>query len=1170
MLNSIKTNSKKFICCLILSLAMLVSAFAGIHFDKQSKVLASVNNHIIEDVTSSDFGTGYNFNTTTSSKPNEQVSGWTIISNSSTNENIVKGVVNVESETSFDVGHCGTSRPFMPIEDKDTSENPAYYKNLMINSPEGSGRLGYEKNSALSLKANSFYRISVLLYTEKASDSNNATTDTTASIYLTGLLNEKDSDYSQHKFEAISTKGQWVEYVYFIETNEEKSVKLQLWLGSKGVNGTGGADSEGAVFFNEVKVLRYSEDAYAQQISGIQDTDGDNVNIIDLTPSQTPAIPFITNKDFETGSLNGWTRISKSNYENDAQLFDNVDVNTYSIVNEDLTITPPGSNCSANNQMALFLYNRSDDYQAVESTPFTIERHTYYKLSFWAKSDCNVGSGATVKLVDKSEENPIDSASLTLATKFTKGSNKFRNDWTQYSFYIYGPSSDAKEATIQVWLGTESSKTSGYVFVDDFSIEKINYDTYSNNSSSTNCTSFNLNNSEDKYTIVNGNFDKTKNSESGTVYPATPSGWTINGDNNTTTLSGIVNTSETAFDTSKFGTNPGKLIYEDSLDNNVLMIGSKNQTNNQTFTSENVTLSANSYYKFSCYVMTNYIKNDHTSDNNGAKISITSSTNVIYEYYNILFDDNNWHKIEVKIKTGSNQETANINLSLNGLAGFVFFDKVELRTISSEEIFNDTTFDSPTTQYVDLSYENFDNRTFNKNILTKNGIDKANNWTLNTNEESVSYGIIKADNIFISEDIPASISGNTNYLYFNSAHDTYNYFTSNESFTFDSATYYKISVNVLTRFIKEDDKVDYGASIALAESKDILLKGINTNGVWETYSIYVNLNEALTSKIALGLGYTDEQTSGEVLFDNLKITKIESEEIYKEEISEINPNKLNTIATFINYTAPSDAPADESEPWENNFDWLLVPSIITALAIIISVVGFYVRKINFNRKPKIKTNYDRRKTLDKDIDRREKIALRKQIIEELNAELKAIDNEINDFNKLAEEHLAELKAQIVAEQEELKKQKLDIEIKKKEATSKREKDLKESPELVSNTKAEKEYNNIIAKLDKQELAIQKKINEKDIKIENAKVANKDKISKYLERQEYIRTQIAKIEAEIEEIAKQEEQIWAEYKAAKADAKRRKAEYKAQIKSEKEQAKKKTSTKTTKQSNSKSE
>ena len=133
----------------------------------------------------------------------------------------------------------------------------------------------------------------------------------------------------------------------------------------------------------------------------------------------------------------------------------------------------------------------------------------------------------------------------------------------------------------------------------------------------------------------------------------------------------------------------------------------------------------------------------------------------------------------------------------------------------------------------------------------------------------------------------------------------------------------------------------------------------------------------------------------------------------------------------------------------------------------------------------------------------------------------------------------------------IKKQKLEIEIRKKEAKAEREKELKANPELLKNAKAEKDFANFIAKLDKQELALQKQLNVQDVKLAAAEQPDNIKLNAFLERKEYIKNEIAKIEAEIEEIARQEEEIWAEYRAAKAEAKRQKAEYKAQVKAEKE-------------------
>jgi len=209
-----------------------------------------------------------------------------------------------------------------------------------------------------------------------------------------------------------------------------------------------------------------------------------------------------------------------------------------------------------------------------------------------------------------------------------------------------------------------------------------------------------------------------------------------------------------------------------------------------------------------------------------------------------------------------------------------------------------------------------------------------------------------------------------------------------------------------------------------------------------------------------------------------------------------------------------------------------------------------VKKITFSRKPKIKTNYDRRKTLDKDIDKREQIALRKQIIAELNEELVAIDKEIEEYKLLASQKFEVIKERILAEQEKIKKQKLEIEIRKKEAKAEREKELKANPELLKNAKAEKDFANFIAKLDKQELALQKQLNVQDVKLAAAEQPDNIKLNSFLERKEYIKNEIAKIEAEIEALAKEEEDMWAEYKAAKAEAKKKKAEYKEQQKTSK--------------------
>jgi hypothetical protein len=89
------------------------------------------------------------------------------------------------------------------------------------------------------------------------------------------------------------------------------------------------------------------------------------------------------------------------------------------------------------------------------------------------------------------------------------------------------------------------------------------------------------------------------------------------------------------------------------------------------------------------------------------------------------------------------------------------------------------------------------------------------------------------------------------------------------------------------------------------------------------------------------------------------------------------------------------------------------------------------------------------------------------------------------------------------------------------------------------------------------LSLQKQISATDLKLENTKDIDQSKLNKFYERKEFIKNEIAKIEAEILEITREDDEMWAEYKQAKEDAKKRKKEYKEQVKFEKEKASKTT-------------
>lgn len=107
------------------------------------------------------------------------------------------------------------------------------------------------------------------------------------------------------------------------------------------------------------------------------------------------------------------------------------------------------------------------------------------------------------------------------------------------------------------------------------------------------------------------------------------------------------------------------------------------------------------------------------------------------------------------------------------------------------------------------------------------------------------------------------------------------------SFTIAKGGYYKLSVDVLTKDIKGDGKVTStpGARIYLSSNTYAEFDAIDTKGEWKTFEIIIegSPSSASTLSVMLGLGkysasYTTGLTTGYAVFDNLTLTKLESNE----------------------------------------------------------------------------------------------------------------------------------------------------------------------------------------------------------------------------------------------------------------------------------------------------
>lgn len=105
------------------------------------------------------------------------------------------------------------------------------------------------------------------------------------------------------------------------------------------------------------------------------------------------------------------------------------------------------------------------------------------------------------------------------------------------------------------------------------------------------------------------------------------------------------------------------------------------------------------------------------------------------------------------------------------------------------------------------------------------------------------------------------------------------------SFSLDKASYYKFSVDVLTKDIKGDEaksQVEPGARIYISSNTYAEFDKINTNGEWKTYTVYFESNPvsatSLTVNLSLGKytsSYSYGLTTGYAVFDNITLEKCE-------------------------------------------------------------------------------------------------------------------------------------------------------------------------------------------------------------------------------------------------------------------------------------------------------
>jgi hypothetical protein len=1043
-------------------------------------------------------------NPTSSSYP-ITASSWTKLDE---DQAVTAGLINT-SQSVYDQNLEDYNLTFNPGKASEVAQDEN--KVLMLNAQTTSTKMGYQSSSFVLAK-NGYYTVEAWVYTQ-----NYDGIVANASMYLTGDSQVEESANS--KLLAINTQGVWKKYTFYVETSElsDKAFRLELYLGAKT-----SILSQGAVFFDNVKVLSHSHDMYYTLINNINYTDT-NYSILNL--KQNKVANAINNADFEEITFTGWETLTANNSIADSENMINgafyVDANFNSTLTG-VTQSPTNAN-RYDNQKALLINNQVPASIGFKSSDIVIEQHKLYKLNVWVKTG-ELTNGATIKLVENKEEEPLTSVFENVKT--TANTNEKYGGWVQYAYLIEGSVFEDATVNLELWLGNDSQTEAGYVFYDNVELYELTTDEFNSLGTSTTVKELSLSKASQSPSIANGTFNEVIVSDVSESYPYQAKSWTITSNSENyefaQTQNGIINTKTAHFNNYSANysfVNPGNTFgqAQDEISDNVMVVNNLTATS-QIITSQNKTLNASSYYQLNFTLQTQALSQNEVS------IALRANATPVYTLHQ-LESNLAWTKYSIYIKTGLSGFDANFQLllgsKLNEITGAAFLDNVTLSEIDAADYTNAIV--NNTNKKVDFTYENFTTTS----STSVNGLYEALQFTgtnvSNTATELLQTGVLDTTNFnqtyFAGLDNPQSASETQNNVLVIASHDDAHYsYTSNLTYTLSANKYYKFTVFVKTNNLSQQETnqtkdeneqvVPYGVSIALTGFNN-KFTGINTqqnqiSNNYQEYSFYVSVASDKTTNLVLSLGDANALTKGYAFFSNISLTEVQ-EEAYSEALTLLASE--NPPANLLNLeNAEVETDEEETEdPDENsgiNFDFLLFPTLMFGLALIIAIIAYALRQIKFNRiiRRRIKTEiYDRNRTLSVDHERREVVKERQAKLLKLKEQLSQIQQELDQ----------------------------------NEQAFKRSKQETKEVEL---TKAE---------LDKT-----KEFNEKQLKAYKQKqkaALRKKRQQEYLEKRERLQKEFDRIEKEIEKLEREERIMFEKYRNYKAQVKAIKLEIKQKTK-----------------------
>ena len=949
-------------------------------------------------------------------------------------------------------GKKGADNKVLMINSANTSNNPS--SSAYVPSSEHEGY----KSDDLKLDANSYYSFEVSFKTVKFSS---VKANPFASVYLSGLTDNEGNEINL-SYEMISAND-WETVYFFVETGEEEqNVNLELWLGTEETS------SFGVAFFDEVYVQQYSQNifyenyynyyynkdnAYFANNDATTDSNGKPYNYKNSNPSYNDGLdrPMVSlcelndqrkvatdlNLNFEANGDKttpaNWTQKEGKTQNASALVFD-LNANSFNnVVNKNGNDYPyTGANLDYNNKKALAMWTTGDEagYVALTSKDIAIKAHEVLKVSALVKVSA-LEKGEFVLHINETETIFANFPALTDSYKAlstsakvtSNGSNLYNNEYATVSLYLQGHDMYDSSFNITLALGSEDANAQGCVVVDNVTVEKATHEAFTNASNKLKLTT--TSQDQSTLTIPNGYFNDAHSTGKDFEYPLVASSWTKDSDKNKAGLtSGVINTYSqyfkylTANEDFKNLSNPAK---DSSISNNMYMF-SNARTSYQSIKSGEFKLSKNSYY----YLTFDY-KTIKTLSNVDADITLDIYTTEDLLIYSVKMNSSsNWDNHKAYLFAGENDSSVYAKISFGiqkaPCQGFAFIDNVKLET-SAVDAFTAATNKSDLSNFM----LNLDpNNTIADNISSTLAY-AGSSEVVDGGEGGIAKGKGNTSLGYVGHDTIDDGSLKNNVLAIVTKKPGTFTLTSKFKINLEATSYYKLSFRLLTSLPnKVEDEEDetankYGVNVGLKDMP--LAENLVFNDGWTecTFYFYNENTSALETNLVFSLTANKQENTGYAYLTDLVWAEAADDE--DKTIADAFTNAENeedfgkTIFTSTYELKEEDKDEDDktedtttdSEGEETNplSVLLYVSTAITALAVIIAIVGVIMRKIKIKKVNKTRTeNYDRKVTVDANVITHEAKRIRNEEARNLEEAIAAYAGEMKELEDKQKANIA--------------------------------------------------------------------------------------------------------------------------------------------------------------------